>query len=49
VAVWIDSRVAQDRRYAILESFRNKMLQTIGLFVHLVPRIVQDVVQEKFQ
>ena len=49
MTVRIERRIAQNSRHAILESFRNKMLQTVGLFVHFVPRILQDIVQEKFQ
>jgi hypothetical protein len=49
VAVWVDLGIAQNRRHAILEALRDEVLEPLGLFVHLVPGILQNVVEEELQ
>ena len=45
----IDLRIAQDRRHPILEPLGNEVFQTLSLFMHLIPRVFQDIMQEQLE
>jgi hypothetical protein len=49
MAVRIDLRIAQNGRDAILETLRDEVLQALRFVVNLVPGVLQDIMQEKFQ
>lgn len=45
----IDLRIAEDCRDAIFKSFGDEVLQPFCLFMHLVPGVLQHVMQKQFQ
>ena len=47
--VRIDLRIAEDRRDPIFKSFRDEVLQPFCLFMHFIPRVLQNVVKKQFQ
>lgn len=47
--VRVDIGIAQLGGYPVLQSLGNKVLQPFGFFVHLIPRIIQEVVEESFE
>ena len=49
MAVRIGFGIAQFGRDTILQLFGNEMLQTLGFFVNLFPRVIENIVKEPFQ
>ena len=45
IGVWI----AQFRGDAVFQPFRYEVFQTLGLLMHLIPRIAEELMQEPFQ
>jgi len=49
VSVRVGFRIAQFGRDTILQFFRNEMLQTLGFFVNLLPRVIKHIVKEPLE
>ena len=47
--MWIDFRIAKDRRNAIFKSLRDEVFEPFRLFVHLIPGIFQHIVEKQFE
>ena len=48
-ALWISVRVPQFRGDAILKPLRNEMFQPFRLIVNLIPRVVDEIMEETLQ
>ena len=49
VAVGIDPRITQPRGDAIFQAFRNVVFQALGFLMHLVPGVIEDVMEKTLE
>jgi hypothetical protein len=49
MAMRIDFRIAEDRRYPIFKSLRDEVFQPFCFLMHFVPGVLQHVVKKQFQ
>ncbi len=52
VSVWndvsmrIEFRISEDCRDPLLKTLRNEMLKPLGFLMHLIPRVIEHIVQK---